>query len=295
MIPPSRLDFDAVLSFAEFADDMNFSAAARRLNISQPALHVKVRKLGESLDRVLYRRVGRTLELTEHGEALARYGRQLRAGAAEVLGQLDGSPGQPVTLAAGEGAYLYLLGAGIGRFQREAGAPLRLMSLDRDRTVQAVLGGKAQLGVAPLDGVPDALQSTLLTTVGQVLAVPAGHRFAGRSRLRLKDLAGERLVVPPPGRPHREMLGALLRSEQVAWEVAMEANGWELMLSFVAMNIGVAVVNACCRLPEGVVAVALPELPSLRYHCFHLRGVERSSRVGQLRAALLAHGDAWKG
>lgn len=295
MIPSPRLDFDAVISFAAFADVMNFSVAARHLHISQPALHVKVRKLSEQLDRTLYRRVGRGLELTEHGEAVARYGRQLRSSAEEMLGQLDGTVEQPVTLAAGEGAYLYLLGPGIGEFQRRANAPLRLLSLDREQTLAAVLGGKAQLGVAPLDSVPDQLQSTALTTVGQVLAVPITHRLAGRSRLRLKDLAGERLVVPPLGRPQREMLSTFLQSEQVAWEVAMEANGWELMLSFVAMGLGVAVVNACCRMPKGVAAVALPELPSLRYQCFHLRGMAKSSNVGNLRVTLQAHADAWKG
>lgn len=295
MSSPSRLDFDAVVSFAAFADAMNFSVAARQLHISQPALHVKVRKLGEQLDRSLYRRVGRSLELTEHGEAIARYGRQLRASAAEVLGQLSGDVEQPVTLAAGEGAYLYLLGAGIGRFQHDTRLPLRLLSLDSDGSLAAVMGGKAQLGVAPLDVVPQALQSVVLTTVGQVLAVPSGHRLASRSRLKLKDLGGERLVVPPPGRPHRQMLGALLQSERVEWEVAMEANGWELMLSFVAMDLGSAVVNACCRMPEGVVAVPLPELPSLHYRCFHLRGMARASNAAKLRAALVAHADAWKG
>lgn len=295
MATPSRLDFDAVLAFATFADVLNFSAAARELHISQPALHVKIRKLGEQLDRPLYRRVGRNLELTEHGELVARYGRQLRGGAGQLLGQLHGLAEQPVTLAAGEGAYLYLLGAGIREFQRDAQQPLRLLSLDRDQTVAAVLGGKAQLGVAPMDAVPEPLQSTVLTTVGQVLAVPAGHRYAGRSRLKLKDLAGERLVVPPRGRPHREMLTALLQSERVPWDVAMEANGWELMLSFVAMDAGLAVVNACCRLPQGVVTVALPELPVLRYHCFHLRGLAKSSSAGRLRATLLNHGEAWKG
>lgn len=295
MIPSSRLDFDAVVSFAAFADAMNFSVAARQLHISQPALHVKVRKLGEQLDRTLYRRVGRSLELTEHGEAIARYGRQLRAGAEEVLGRLSGAADQPVTLAAGEGAYLYLLGPGIGQFLRDARMPLRLLSLDSDGSVAAVMGGKAQLGVGLLDAVPQALQSLLLTTVCQVLAVPSGHRLAGRSRLKLKDLAGERLVVPPPGRPHRQMLGALLQSEQVEWEVAMEANGWELMLSFVAMGIGSAVVNACCRMPEGVLGIPLPELPSLHYRCFHLHGMARSSSAGRLRAALVAHANAWKG
>jgi DNA-binding transcriptional LysR family regulator len=90
------------------------------------------------------------------------------------------------------------------------------------------------------------------------------------------------------------MLSTLLQSEQVPWEVAMEANGWELMLSFVAMGVGVAVVNACCRLPKGVVTAALPELPSLRYQCFHLRGMTKSSSVDRLRASLLAHANSWK-
>jgi len=295
MTNPSGLDFDALLAFAVFADSMNFSAAARQLHISQPALHVKVRKLGEHLDRPLYRRIGRTLELTEHGQTVARYGRQLRSSADGFLGELHGATEQPLALAAGEGAYLYLLGTGIRAFQREAKAPLRLLSRDRDQTLAAVLSGKAQLGVAPLDAIPEQLQATALTTVGQVLAIPASHRLAGRTRVRLKDLAGERLVVPPPDRPHRQMLGALLQSEGVAWDLAMEASGWELMLSFVAMDVGLAVVNACCRMPKGVVAIALPEMPSLRYHCFNLRGMRRSSPLAQLRAELLAHGDAWKG
>lgn len=290
----TRLDFDAVLAFAAFADRLNFSAAARELHISQPALHVKVRKLSEQLARPLYHRVGRNLELTAHGEVVARYGRQLRDSAGQLMGELQGTAEQPVTLAAGEGAYLYLLGPGIRDYQRQAPHPLRLLTTNQDQTVAAVLGGKAQLGVAPLDAVPEPLQATPLATVGQVLAVPAEHRLAGRSRLKLKELAGERLVVPPKGRPHREMLTALLQSEQVQWTVALEASGWELMLSFAAMGAGLAVVNACCRMPPGVVAVALPQLPAQRYHCFHLRGLAKTAPAARLRAALVAHGQDWK-
>jgi len=56
-LPANRINLDALQSFAVFADCLNFSHAAQTLHISQPALHVKVRKLGEQLDRVLYRRV----------------------------------------------------------------------------------------------------------------------------------------------------------------------------------------------------------------------------------------------
>ena len=90
------------------------------------------------------------------------------------------------------------------------------------------------------------------------------------------------------------MLAALLRSAEVPWEASVEANGWELMLSFVAMGAGVAVVNACCRMPAGVVRIALPELPVLRYHCFHLRGLPKATPAGQLRVALQEHGNAWR-
>ena len=290
----SRLDFDAVSAFAVFADCMNFSAAAQHLHISQPALHKKIRKLGEQLDRLLYRRVGRALELTPHGETLARYGRQLRTGAETLSQELAGKGEYAVTLAAGEGAYLYLLGEGIRRYRRESAGALRLFNLDRDQTLAAVLGGKAQLGVAPLESVPEGIQAFSLTSVGQVVAMPTTHRLAGRSRLKLKDLAGEHIVVPPADRPHRQMLAAMLQSENVDWKVAMEASGWELILSFVALGVGIAVVNACCRLPKGIVSVALPELPSLRYHCFHLRGMDKAEAIVRLRTHLLAHGNDWR-
>ncbi|TMQ90362.1 LysR family transcriptional regulator [Actinomadura soli] len=46
-----RLSTDALASFAVFADHLNFTRAAEELHISQPALHVKVRKLADTLGR----------------------------------------------------------------------------------------------------------------------------------------------------------------------------------------------------------------------------------------------------
>jgi hypothetical protein len=37
----------------------------------------------------------------------------------------------------------------------------------------------------------------------QVLLLPHGHRLARKRVIRLADLAGAELVVPPPSRPHR--------------------------------------------------------------------------------------------
>jgi DNA-binding transcriptional LysR family regulator len=46
-------------SFIAFAEELNFTRAAARLHISQPAFHVQIRKLAEALGVTLYERAGR--------------------------------------------------------------------------------------------------------------------------------------------------------------------------------------------------------------------------------------------
>ncbi len=51
----------------------------------------------------------------------------------------------------------------------------------------------------------------------------------------------------------------------IRWEVAVEAVGWPLTLHFVQLGAGLAIVNAICRLPPGVVSRPVPALPSTHY------------------------------
>lgn len=291
----SRINLDALQSFAIFAETMNFSAAAELLHISQPALHVKIRKLSEQLDIPLYRRIGRKLELTTQGEAVARYGRELLSRTQGFVHALrSGTDNQPIVMAAGDGAYLYLLGPAIRRFLDRATRPSKMLTLDRDGAIEAVRSGKAHIAVAPLETIPPDLQATAITSVGQVLVVPKEHQLSRKKHAKLRDLEGARIVVPPAGRPHREILARMLQSADVDWEVAVEASGWELMIQFVRMGVGIAVVNACCNIPKGLVAIPLPELPILRFHVFHLRGQVVEGELAMLKKLLIEHGDTWK-
>lgn len=291
-----RTNLDALQSFAVFADTLNFSESARLLHISQPALHAKVRKLSEQIDAKLYVRVGGALELTATGEQVARHARELLAfNQRFVKGLAQGQDAPVVTLAAGEGAYLYLLGKALSRFSGAGASPhLQLLTRDRDETIQAVRSGQAQLGIAPLGTVPADLRAMRLTTVGQVLVVPRAHPLASRKSVRLRDLKGAELIVPPAGRPHRELLGRLLQAESVQWQPSLEANGWELMLRFAQLGFGLTVVNACCHIPGGLVAIPLQGYPSIDYHVFHAADRPPAAHVQRVMDALLAHGDHWK-
>lgn len=294
LVPTTHLD--ALQSFAVFADTLNLSESARQLHISQPALHAKLRKLSEQLRVPLYVRHGRQLKLTTEGLEVARHARELLAFNQRFMQGLSGSAGtDTVSLVAGDGAYLHLIGKALTQFRSSSkAAALKLLTGDRDRAIASVEQGEAQLGVAPLGEMSGAFDSQPLTSVGQVLIVPRSHPLALQRFVSLKDLRDQSLVVPHAGRPHRELLGQLLEAKGIRWHVAVETNSWALMLQFAAWGVGLAVVNAFCPAPRGTVAVPLKGYPPLTYQVFHRHGQRLAPATARLRDSLLAHAEQWR-
>jgi LysR family transcriptional regulator, low CO2-responsive transcriptional regulator len=285
---------DALLAFAEFAEDGNFSRAAVRLHLSQPALHTKIAKLSRSIEHPLYVRKGRSIEITQTGRKVQRFARELADSTVAFQNELlERDAIHPVVLAAGEGSYLYLLGQGIRAHLADRKHSLELLTADGGAAVDAVQSGRAQLAITSAETIPSGLASQPFTRVGQVLAMPKQHPLASRRTVHLKDLSGSELIVPPPGRPHRVMLSQMLQSAQVDWKVSVEASGWEVILHLVRLGMGLAVVNACCRIPAGIVTRSVPELPALQYVVIAREG-RLSGAALALKQNLLAHANAWK-
>ncbi len=290
--PISAEQLDA---FVTFAEHLNFTRAARARRMSQPALHTQVRKLAEALGVTLYERRGNRLALTPHGQRVLGFGRDARERARALVAELSHREVHgPIVLCAGEGSYLYLLGEGLRRFSAERTADLRLLVRDHEGTLDAVRTGEAHLGVASLDAPPAGLDASVLTEVGQVIVLPASHPLAAKKQVRLRDLEGERLVIPPEGRPHRTMVAQALRAAGVRWRVAVEASGWELLVRFAELGLGLAIVNAFCRVPEGLVSRPVPELPSRAYHLLRRAGSAREGAVFALAEALARAANAWR-
>ena len=288
-----KTSWDALLAFAEFAETRNFTRAAARLHLSQPALHTKIGNLSAALGTPLYVRRGREIDITESGRKVQRFARELEHSAAEFAGDLTQGQAPAVVLAAGEGSYLYLLGAGLRAYRAKHSHPLRLETATAASAVEAVSSARAHLGVAALDRLPRQLVIEPLTRVGQVLALPTRHPLASRRQIQLKDLRELPLILPPDGRPHRVMVSQALQSAGIDTTPVIEASGWELMLQFVQLGFGSTVVNACCRMPPGVVARPMPELPEIQYHLFHSKRL-LSRAASELRNQLLASADDWR-
>ncbi|MFF0264562.1 LysR family transcriptional regulator [Kribbella sp. NPDC004536] len=270
-------------AFAVFARHRNFTRAAEELHVSQPALHTRIRKLEARLETQLYEKHGRQLMLTGAGERLAAFANDTRDRTADFLRTLDAAPPRPLVLMAGSGAYLYLLGDPLRRYLSR-GKELVLRTGDAAATLTAVRGGDADVGVTALGIPPADLDCTLIGKFPQTLIVRNDHRLAGRRTVRLKDLQDEALVVPPRDRPHRQQLERSLLDQGIRWSVAVEAEGWELLVQFVRLGIGPAVVNGSVRTTSAVRKIPVKDLPPVRYYV--ITRPARDDRVDALRRAL---------
>src|ERR1700704_2271641 len=79
------LDLDQLQSFCAIADCGSFTEAARRVNKTQSAVSMQIKRLEERLGEVLFLRDGRTVILTEEGEALYAKARRMLRLNAEIV------------------------------------------------------------------------------------------------------------------------------------------------------------------------------------------------------------------
>jgi DNA-binding transcriptional LysR family regulator len=278
-----RVSTDALAAFAVFADHLNMTRAARELHISQPSLHSKLATLARELGRPLYQRAGNRLELTADGERVARFARDHQERLEVFLGELRGVPAtRPLVIASAHTAYLYLLGGTLRRMLAERPGSVRPLHTNRQQMQAAVRTGRAHLGVFSLHVLPEDLVTVPIATYPQTLLMLEGHPLARRRTLRLRDLAGTDLIVPPPARPHRINLERALTEAGVPWTVAVEAEGLPMTLEFAALGVGLAVVAGCVRPDPGLVARPITDLPPVTFHAIYRPGALEDPRVADL-------------
>lgn len=82
------LDTDQLRSFLAIVDTGSFTRAGERVNKTQSAVSMHIRRLEEQLGCTLFVKQGRSAKLTEEGEKLIEYARhmiQIEAGAIAAL------------------------------------------------------------------------------------------------------------------------------------------------------------------------------------------------------------------
>ena len=195
------LDLRRLAAFHEVAERGSFSGAALALNFTQSVVSHHVAQLEKQLGVTLFERGRRPVRLTPAGE-------RLHAHAGTILGATRAAERDMRALAGLEtgtlrvGAFLTacttFVPAALGAFAaRHPEIDVRLEQLEPPASHPRLIAGEMDLAVAWDVAEPDPrLERTHLLDDHYRVVVPPGHRLAGRSEVRIKDLDGERLNGP---------------------------------------------------------------------------------------------------
>jgi len=187
------MDIRSMQYFVEICESMSFSAAAKRLFITQQALSKAVRRMEEELQLPLLHRYANNIELTAFGTEFLAECRavitQYDASMARIA-RLSDSVRKNLTVAFGSGSLSALGPKTLADFRTQHSNitlhALELPDLQAERTVDS---GEAEVGFTV--GVPlreERFERHLLFRSQLCLLVNAGHPLASRDTVSVEDL-----------------------------------------------------------------------------------------------------------
>lgn len=248
------MDLRRIRHFHVLADTLNFSRAAERLHIAQPALSVSIQKLESELGTRLFERTSTGVLLTASGRAaLVEARRLLYHGEQMMRSARDAAQGTGGRLRIGfVGSAIYRLVPDlIPAFRLQyPGVELVLKESTSSRIVQMLAEEGLDVGIVRTPLV-QAGSAALLTLQRDpfLLALPRAHPLAARSSVPLSLLAAEPFVMysaaDAPGLHGAAM--ALCQSAGFVPQTAQEATQVPTVLALVESGLGVALVPAVMR------------------------------------------------
>lgn len=245
-------------TFLAVIDAGNYSAAAERLHMSQPAVSQHIRGLeGQLGDVRLFRRVGQQMVLTHAGEELAAVAREMMAlsmRAEENIQALRGQVSGRVIIGCTPSSGERLLAPLLAQFRNRFPAIIVTVILAPIETLLEWLENQqAHVLFIEEQQRRRGWESQILGVERLALLAPRGHTLLQQEQVPPGMLRGQPLILPRSGTPLRRVIEDGLRRRglgEADITIAFETDGMALMVQAVRDGIGLAFVPQM-RLPRG--------------------------------------------
>ena len=260
------MDTRQLAAFCAVVERKSFSQAAERLGVTQPAVSLQIRSLEQRLGRQLLDRSGRRVEPTEAGLRLYASAQRLLQLEEQLLEELasgdEGVVDGTLELGASTGPGGSVVPVLLCEFQeRFPDVHVRLTVSDTQTIVDRVADRELELGIVGAGRRHRGVAFEPFFRDEVVLAVPAGHPFAGKT-VSLEQLRTEPLIVMQEGAGVRQVIedelrkaGTRLRDLDVQLELGLQ----ESVRSAVLAGHGITFISRLAveaDLAAGVIATA---------------------------------------
>jgi LysR family transcriptional regulator, transcription activator of glutamate synthase operon len=230
------------------AEEGQFTRAAEREHVAQPALSQQIARLERTLGAQLVIRSARRSTLTEAGEMVAGRARRILAevdAAHAELAELAGVRTGRVAIGAMQSLGPFDLTGVLATYRsRYPGIELAVREEVSSRLAELLRVDQLDLAFFSVTAsfAGEGLELVKLGTEELVAILPPGHEQAGRDGLVFADLEGEPFVSFSEGAALREMLFDAGAAAGFEPQIALESNEIPRIRTMVSRGLGVALL-----------------------------------------------------
>jgi DNA-binding transcriptional LysR family regulator len=232
--------------FAEAAQTLSFARVAERLHLTPSAVSFQIKQIEMVAGFALFERFGKKVKLTQAGEALLVYARQvLRAllDADQTLLALKGLDAGKIAIGIVTTS-TFVVPHILARFQAEhPGVALTLRDGNRQQVLELITNGQVDLAIM---GQPpeeaDVVYEPFAPHPSVIIASPQ-HPLASRSGLALMSLVNEPFVVREEGSGTRSLMDRFFPAMGLKPRIAMVSSSNNTIKQAVMAGMGLALIS----------------------------------------------------
>ncbi len=232
--------------FCDLVETASFSRAASLNSITQSAVSQQIRALEHRYEVSLIERGKKNFSVTQEGRAFLQASKEILhtyGNLGDRIRELQNVVAGQLRIATVYSIGLHELPPFLKKFR--AVYPEVEVLIDYRRSAQVyneVLEGDADLGLVAFPAKRTGLVIEDFWRDKLVLICHPTHRLAGRGRISLRDLEGEKFIAFEPDLPTRKVIDRLLREQGIVIEQAMEFDNIETVKRAVEIENGVSIV-----------------------------------------------------
>jgi len=276
----------------------SYTRAAQELHLTQPAVHIQVKRLEESMGLPLIEAVGKKLLLTRAGEEVYEATITVMA-RLEALGvalmDMKGKVAGPLRIGAVTSAEFFIPHF-LGHFLREHPEVQPLLNVaNREQVIRRLAANEDDFVI--MGQVPEGMALAVNPFMDNLLVPIAhpGHPLATRQQIPLEELAAERFLMRESGSGTRSATQRRFAERGLKVSVYMELGSTEAIKQAVMAGLGVSVQSTSSLRLEletrRIVALDVVGFPLRRkWHAVHLQGKHLSLTAATFLAFLAREG-----
>jgi DNA-binding transcriptional LysR family regulator len=269
------MNLSRLLTFHEAAEELNFSTAAQKLSITQPAVSAQIHNLEKDLGVKLFNRIGKNISLSEAGDVLRGYSRRIFRLLEEADAVMDElrlvrrgtlKIGTTTTYAG------HIMPPLLSRFKAQFPMVKVVLhegsSLDIAKRVARL---ELEVAVVAYSGKVKNVGFDLLRQEELVLVLPAGHPLAARRSVHAKALAREKFILREKGSSTRLITRDLFRRHRICPPVVFETSNVDFIKEQVANGMGISFLTRSAvagELASGRMATVALEKENLKLEIY---------------------------